>query len=230
MMMFKNRVDAGEKLVERLKEYKGRGGAVVVGIPRGGVVVASIIAKALDLPLDIIVIKKIGLPGNEEFAIGAAGPETFSVDKDKMDEFSVDKKSLDIIIKAKQKEAGERYTMLREATGDRQQVTMEGKEVILVDDGIATGETIALAVQIVKGKNPKKVIVAVPVASKDILKRLDVDEVVCFSEVDSLGSVGEFYEEFSQVEDSEVKELLAPKGVPPAQMASADADKGGSNG
>lgn len=204
-MVFKNRIDAGEQLTGKLKMYSGKSDVVVVGIPRGGVVVASVVAKALGLPLDVIVIKKIGLPGNEEFAIGAAGPETFNVDKDKIDEFNVDRKSLDVIIKTKQKEAKERYAFLSEG---RKAESLEGKEVILVDDGIATGETMVLAVQIVKRKIPKKVIVAVPVASRDVLKRLDADEVVCFLEVESLGAIGEFYTDFLPVEDSEVKRLL----------------------
>ena len=203
--MFKDRVDAGEQLVGELGKYKGKDDVVILGIPRGGVVVAAVVAKALGAPLDIIVIKKIGLPGNDEFAIGAAGLETFNVDKNKVEEFNIDRKFLDVAIKNKQREAKERYVYLSEG---RKNVILKGKDVILVDDGIATGETMRLAVEIVRKKIPKSVVIAVPVAARDSLKRLNADEVVCFSKVDGMGAVGEFYDEFLQVEDLEVKKLL----------------------
>lgn len=204
--MFKDRIDAGEQLAGKLEVYSGKSGVVILGIPRGGVVVASVVSKTLHLPLDVIVIKKIGLPGNEEFAIGATGPEISHVDEGKIKSYGVDKKSLDIVIESKQREAKERYDFLSEG---RTPQPLEGKEVILVDDGIATGETMALAVQILKKKSVKKVIVGVPVAAEDSLKKLDADEVVCVLKSKTLGAIGEFYEDFLAVEDDEVKELLA---------------------
>lgn len=207
--MFKDRIDAGEQLTEKLKAYSGKSDVVILGIPRGGMVVASVVSRALRLPLDIIVIKKIGFPGNEEFAIGATGLEISHVDEGKIRELSVDRESLDAAIKSKQKEARERYDFLSEG---RTPQSLRGKDVILIDDGIATGETMNLAVKIVKKKFAKKVIVAVPVAAEDSLEKLDADEVICILKEKALRAIGEFYEEFSPVEDSEVKELLAPKG------------------
>lgn len=203
--MFKDRIDAGEKLANKLEKYKGESGVIILGIPRGGVVTASVVAKLLNLPLDIIVIKKIGFPGNEEFAIGAASPETFHIDKEKIREFHLDKSLLDNQIETKQKEARERYSMLLE--GGRPKL-IKGKTVIVIDDGIATGETIRLAVKILKDKGAKKVIVAVPVAPKNSLKKLGADEVLCVLEAESLNAIGEFYEDFSQIEDEQVKEIL----------------------
>lgn len=203
--MFKNRVDAGEQLAGKIGKYRGKKGVVVLGIPRGGVVVASVVAKALGLPLDVIVIKKIGFPGNEEFAIGAAGLETFHVDEDKIKGLGVKKESLNVAIKTKQKEAKERYDFLSEG---REPENLKGRDVILIDDGIATGETMQLAVKILREKGVERIIVGVPVASGDSLSRLGADEIICVLSPKTLGTIGEFYDEFSQVEDSEVKRLL----------------------
>ncbi|MCK4650017.1 phosphoribosyltransferase [Candidatus Pacearchaeota archaeon] len=203
--MFENRIDAGKQLVEKLKGYEGKSDAIVLGIPRGGVTVASVVSKALRLPLDVIVIKKIGLPENEEFAIGATGPEIFHIDKERVKEFSVDKGVLDAKIKLRKKEAMERYDFLSKGRAPK---SLKDKEVILIDDGIATGETMSLAVEIVRKQSPKKIVVAVPVAPEDSLKRLNVDEVVCILKPKSLGAIGEFYTDFLPVEDSEVRGML----------------------
>ena len=168
-------------------------------------IVASVISKALSLPLDVIIIKKIGFPGNEEFAIGAAGLDVFHIDEGKISEFGINKKSLDIAVKSKQKEARERYDFLSRG---RVSESLEGKNVILVDDGIATGETMSLAVQILKKKSVKKIIVAVPVASEDSLAKLNADEVICLLKSKTLSSIGEFYVNFLPVEDNEVKKIL----------------------
>jgi predicted phosphoribosyltransferase len=207
--MFKNRIDAGEQLAKKFEGYRGKSGVVVLGIPRGGVVVASVVAKALHLPLDVVVIKKVGLPGSDEFAIGATGPETFHVDQEKVEGFGVGKDVLDAKVRAKQKEAKERRDFLSDG---RAAESLKGKKVILVDDGIATGETMALAVDVVRKQGPKKVIVGVPVASEQSLDKVEADEIVCVLKEKALGAIGEFYEEFSTVGDSEVKELLASKG------------------
>ena len=203
--MFKNRIDAGEQLAKKLKKYDAKNNTIVLGIPRGGVVIASVVSKTLNLPLDIIIVKKIGLPGNEEFAIGATGIKTFHIDKDKIKEFDIDKKTLDAKIKLKQKEAQERYNFLSAGKSSK---PLKGKDVILIDDGIATGETIKLAVQIIKEQFPKKIVVAIPVASEQSLKELGADEIVCILKPKSLGAIGEFYTDFLTVEDSEVKKIL----------------------
>lgn len=203
--MFKNRIDAGEQLATKLESYKKKENVIILGIPRGGVVVASIVSRNLELPLDVMVIKKIGLPGNEEFAIGAAGPETFHIDEDKVKRFGVEKDIIDKEIELKQKEAKERRDFLTE---EKTPQPLKDKIVILVDDGVATGETMSLAVQIAKKESAKKVIVAVPVIAEDSVNKLNADEVIYVTKAASLGSIGEFYSDFPQTEDSEVKKLL----------------------
>ncbi len=212
--MFKDRIDAGEQLSEKLKKYE-KSDSIILGIPRGGVVVASAVSKILHLPLDVIIIKKIGLPGNDEFAIGAASPDIFSVDQERIKEFNVDENTLDAQIELKQKEASERYDFLSK---DREPCSVEGKNVILVDDGIATGETMSLAIKIIRKQSPKKIIVAVPVASEQTLEKMNVssrkngsivpDEVVCVLKPKNFGAIGEFYSDFLPVDDLEVKKLL----------------------
>ncbi len=203
--MFEDRIDAGERLAKKLREYHNDKNAVILGIPRGGVVVASIVSKNLNLPLDIIVIKKIGLPEQEEFAIGATGPKISHIDEEKVEEYNVSKKFISEELKLKQKEAKKRYDFLFEG---RTPKSLKNKKVILIDDGIATGETMKLAVQIVKKNSPRKVIVAIPVASKQALERLDADKIVCITKPRDLSAVGEFYTDFLPVEDSEVKIIL----------------------
>ena len=203
--MFKNRIDAGEQLAKKLKDYSKKENTVVLGIPRGGVVVASIVSKILEIPLDIMVIKKIGLPGNEEFAIGAAGPKMFHVDENKVKEFRVKKDIINQKVESKKREAKERRDFLTEGRAPQ---SLKDKVVILVDDGVATGETMSLAVQVVKSESPEKIIVAIPVIAEDSVDKLNADEIIYVTKSVSLGSIGEFYSDFPQTEDSEVKELL----------------------
>lgn len=203
--MFKDRTDAGEQLAEKLKEYAENKDVIVLGIPRGGVVVASVVSKALHLPLDVIIIKKIGFPGQEEFAIGATGPEISHIDQNKIKEYRIDEKTLETELAQKQKEAKERYDFLSKG---RTPESLKNKIVIIIDDGIATGETMKLAVQIIKKHSPKKIIVAIPVASEQSLDELEADEIVSVLKPKDLSAIGQFYSDFSQVEDSEVKEIL----------------------
>lgn len=203
--MFKNRIDAGEKLAEKLEKYKGKKEAIVLGIPRGGVEVASVISKKLQLELDIIVIKKIGAPDNEEFSIGATGIETFYINRDSVNKIGADQEYIDKEIKVKQKEAKERYSFLR---GKKSPPSLKNKEVILIDDGIATGDSMMLAIKIVKKESPKKIIVAVPVAAEESLKKLDADEIICAKPSKTLWAIGEYYIDFRPVEDAEVKKIL----------------------
>lgn len=158
---------------------------VVLGITRGGVVVAAEVAKALKAPLFPLVVKKVGAPFNPEFAIGAVGPTDSSEEiKEKMRLLGITDKKLGRVIK--------------------------NKTVIIVDDGIATGWTVKVGVWYVKSKNPRKIVVAVSVADREIANKIkkEVDKLVFLEEVDGLGAVGNYYEDFSPVEDEEVLKLL----------------------
>ena len=205
MDVFENRIDAGNQLAEKLIKYKDKKDTIILGIPRGGVEVAFVISQKLNLPLSVIIIKKIGAPNNPEFAIGAVSTKTFHLNNQLTKEFNIGKEFLNKEINLKQKEAKERQDFL---LGDKKLSSLKNKNVILVDDGIATGETINLAINIIKKEMPSKIIVAVPVADINILPQINADEIICILKPNYLGSISEFYQEFLPVEDSEVKTLL----------------------
>lgn len=206
--MFKDRKDAGEKLARVLREYRGKN-AIVLALPRGGVVLGYEVAKALKLPLDIIAVRKIGHPVSPEYAIGAVDDEgTVLLDDDAT--AGIDRRALQAEIAREQKEAQRRSALYR---GGKKPLQMENRTVILIDDGIATGLTMRLAVRNVRSQHPKKIVVAAPVASiesQGALKREGVDEIVILDPPeDFLGAVGAHYARFEQVGDDEVIHLLA---------------------
>ena len=205
MDVFENRIDAGNQLAEKLIKYKDKKDTIILGIPRGGVEVAFVISQKLNLPLSVIIIKKIGAPNNPEFAIGAVSTKTFHLNNQLTKEFNIGKEFLNKEINLKQKEAKERQDFL---LGDKKLPSLKNKNVILVDDGIATGETINLAINIIKKELPNKIIVAVPVADVNILQQINADEIICIIKPNYLGSISEFYQEFLPFEDFEVKTLL----------------------
>lgn len=202
--MLKNRREAGILLAGKLEQYKNKENTVVLGIPRGGVQVASEVARILNLPLDIIVIKKVGAPDNEELALGAVGLNNYFLNDEIVKSYSLSDETLKEMVLAKQKEAKERYDFLGSKGYE-----LSGKTVILVDDGVATGATIKMAIQILKSES-SKVIVAVPVIAASALTDLKAigDDVVVLEKPKTLSSIGEFYEEFLQVEDDDVREML----------------------
>lgn len=210
--MFRDRVDAGKKIAEKLGEYAGTY-AVVLGLPRGGVVVAREVAERLMLPLDIIAVRKVGHPNNSEYAIGAVDAEGSTI-MDETETTTIDREWLASEIAREREEAIRRTRVYR---GERGPLLLSGKIVILVDDGIATGLTMRLAVRVAKMQRAKKIIVAVPVAPADslrILKREGIDELIVLEPpADFRGAVGEHYEHFDQVEDSEVVRLLRSAGI-----------------
>jgi predicted phosphoribosyltransferase len=204
-MIFKDRSEAGKLLARKLMKFKDSKDAIVLGIPRGGVAVAYEIAKILELPLDIVVIKKIGHPQNEELAIGAAGIDSHYINS--AIAFDIPQKYIDKAIKQKQREAQDKYNMLK---GKELAHELKGKTVILIDDGIATGSTIVLALQVIKKKSPKEVIVAVPVAPfgiKETFRDLS-SQFVCIEIPSYFNAISQFYIDFMPVEDGEVKEML----------------------
>ena len=207
-MHFKDRHEAGIKLAEQLKKYKDNKDAIVLAIPRGGVEVGHEIAKFLNVKLDIIVTKKIGLPDDDEFAIGSIGPDKkIMLNEETIKIYNIS----DEYIKEKTREIGKeierRYKTYK---GEYQLQNLKNKIVILTDDGVATGFTTKAAINYIKSQNPKKIILAVPVApadfSRDIKK--DVDEFVCLHSTNLFFSISQFYESFPQLEDEEVKKYL----------------------
>jgi len=205
--LFKNREEAGRKLAGALREFKGKD-VVVLGIPRGGVVVANEVAKALGAPLDIVVTRKIEAPGEPEYALGAVTQEgDVIMDRQAAESLGASPAYLDEQVRKKREEVKERMQRLR---GDAPYPRIEGKVVVIVDDGIATGSSVSAAVMSVKKRKPKEVIVAVPVAPADAIEMLAGEgaRVVCLETPGPFLAIGEFYGDFDQVEDLEVKRIL----------------------
>ena len=191
----------------KLGHLKGKD-VVVLGIPRGGVVVAEEVAKALGATLDIVVTKKIEAPGEPEFALGAVTQEgEVLMDRQAAESLGATPEYLDEEIRRKKEEVKRRIEVLR---GGGPYPTLEGKVVVIVDDGIATGSSVTAAVLSVKKRNPRSVVVAVPVAPSDAVETLSHEgvQVVCLQAPESFLAIGEFYQDFDQVEDIEVKRIL----------------------
>ncbi len=207
--MFKDREDAGAQLATLLSNYKNHPNAIVIGLPRGGVVTGYQVAKALNLPLDITCPRKIGAPDNLEYAIGAiteTGEGIFH--HDVIRALEVSEEYLQEMIELEKKEAQHRLDLYRK---DRPPIEIIGKLVILVDDGLATGSTMQAAIRSIKSAHPAKIVVAVPVAPPDTLEHIrdQVDEVVCISAPPHFYAVGQFYDLFGQTEDDEVIDLMS---------------------
>lgn len=209
--MFVDRKDAGQKLAGSLIRFKNQSDAIVIGLPRGGVVVAYEAARRLNLPLDIIVPRKIGAPGNDELAIGAITEEGEAV----LDEMLVRELNVapEYIAKTVAKEKQEAQRRLKLYRGDRTPLNLQNKTALIIDDGIATGATMQAAIKSAKNKKAEKIIVAVPIIAPDTLKKLQVeaDEIIYLDAPMFLGAIGDFYEEFSQTEDRDVIELMQEK-------------------
>jgi len=208
-MLFKNREDAANKLAAVLKKYKRQKDIIIVALPRGGVVLGRIVAETLGAPLDLVVPRKIGSEYNAEYAIGAI-TETGEAVWNEGERRAADPEYLKKIIRTECAESARRLKVYRKGLPAR---ILEDKIVIIVDDGIATGLTMRAAVKSVRAANPKKIIVAVPVAPPDAVAELGkaADEVMVLDQPESLGAIGQFYEEFPQVEDGEVIKLMRPQ-------------------
>ena len=204
-----NRQEAGKLLAKELYDYKGTD-AIVYALPRGGVVLGFEIARELNIPLDIIITRKIGHPNNPEYAVCAITEEGELV----CNEFEKSLLDPDWLKREMEKEQKEALRRRKTYLGDRKHTAAHGKTAIIVDDGIATGLTIFAAIQSLKKEKPKKVIVAVPVAPHDMVVKLrrEVDDVVVLEDTNNyLGAVGAYYKDFPQVSDQEVIELLKSK-------------------
>lgn len=207
-MVFANRTEAGERLSERLAAYKGTD-VIVIGLARGGVVVADGVAKKLHLPLDVLSIKKISLPHDPELALGAVAPDAVAfIDYKLAQRMGIDGRYLQEEIQKKSILVKQKMQAYRKG---KSPVSFTGKGVIIVDDGAATGATIAAAIKWVRKKNAKKIVAALPVAPADIINAMKpkVDELVILETPAEFTSVGQFYKEFTPVEDADVIQLLS---------------------
>lgn len=208
-MMFKNRQAAGRLLAQRLVEYKNHSNTQVLAIPRGGVVVAYEVAKTLRMPLDIVITRKIGAPHQPELAVGAVDPDGKVVWQERLlADLEVGSGNLDGAVENQVQEIKRREELYRQ---DRQPLDVRGKTVILVDDGIATGATVLSAIRYLKRHRVRKIILAVPVAAASTMDQLKpfVDEAMIIYQPDSLGAVGQFYQNFEPVADDQVIKLLS---------------------
>ncbi len=206
-MIFDNRVDAGRRLVERLQQHRGAN-AVVLAVPRGGVVVAYEVAASLGAPLDVIIPRKLGAPNQPELAIGAvAGDSIVVLDEKTMGYLGVPSAYVDAEVLRQREEIARRRKLYRD---DKPFPSLEGKTVILVDDGIATGATITAAAREVRAHHPGKLVLAVPVAPPETVSRLsrEVDDLVVLETPEPFFSVGSWYYQFDQTPDEQVMALL----------------------
>jgi putative phosphoribosyl transferase len=207
--VFANRREAGAVLAAELERYKGRGDVVVLALPRGGVPVGYEVAKALRAPLDVFVVRKLGVPGHRELAMGAIGPGGVRVlNRSIVDWYHIPAHAIE---ETAREELAELERREHEYRGARGPLDVAGKTVILVDDGLATGSTMKAAVQAVRELDPARVVVAVPTGARETcasMRRL-ADEVVCARSPEDFSAVGQWYADFSQTSDSEVRELLA---------------------
>lgn len=208
MALFENRVDAGKKLAKELSEYANRPDVLILALPRGGVPVAFEVAKELNLDMDIFLVRKLGVPGNEELAMGAIASEDIRVlNEDIISSFQIPDRVVATVAANELRELQRRERAYR---GDRPKPDINGKTVILIDDGLATGATMRAAVEALKIKNPAKIVVAVPTAAADtcMFFKEKVDEIICVATPEPFYGVGAWYGDFSQTTDEEVCKLL----------------------
>lgn len=208
--MFKDRNEAGKLLSEKLDKFRNRSDTLILGLPRGGVVVAGEVARKLNLPLQVLSVKKLGAPYNSELAIGAVAPGGVKwLDYDMIKVLGVDEDYLDEEIKRKGQEAEEKNRKFQSVKSEYRNINF--KNIILIDDGVATGATVRAAIKYIREKMKKvKIILAVPVIAKEVFSSLksEVDSVTTLEVPEYFGAVGQFYQEFGQVEDSQVLEIL----------------------
>ena len=207
-MRFTDRRDAGRLLADRLAPYAGRDNLVVLALPRGGVPVAAEVAARLKAPLDVFVVRKLGVPGHEELAMGALASGGVRVlNDDVVEHLGIPDAVIDLVADREARELERREHLYR---GDAAPIEVRGATVVLVDDGLATGSTMKAAVRAVRQREPAEVIVGVPVGSVEACGELgrEADQVVCLYVPRWFAAVGEWYADFSQTTDDEVRELL----------------------
>lgn len=207
-MLFQDRADAGRVLATKLAAFADRPDVLVLGLPRGGVPVAYEVARALRAPLDVFLVRKLGVPGQPELAMGAIASGGVRVLHDNvLKALSITEQEIDAVTAEEAEELDRRERLYR---GGRPPLDVRGRTVILVDDGLATGSSMRAAVEALRRMNPLRIVVAVPVGSPDTCGALleEADEVVCAETPDPFYAVGIWYDDFSQTTDEEVRELL----------------------
>src|SRR5947207_3048537 len=212
-MLFHDRRDAGRQLAAELSAYGGRADVVVLALPRGGVPVAYEVAKALGAPLDVFLVRKIGVPGHEELAMGAiASGGVRVVNEDVVRELGIPKSLFDAVATEELQELERRERAYRD---DRPPPDVRGKTVILVDDGLATGSSMRAAIAALRRLGPAKIVVAVPVGAPEVCAEFQdvADDAVCAQTPMAFRAVGLWYEDFSQTTDEEVRELLSQQNL-----------------
>lgn len=211
--LFQDRADAGRQLANHLHHYANRDDVIVLGLPRGGVPVAYEVARALNAPLDVFVVRKLGVPGHEELAMGAiASGGTIVLNREVLDLLPGAERHIDAVAARERLELERRE---REYRGDRPQPDLKHKVVIVVDDGLATGASMRAAAEALRAHDVARVVVAVPVAARDTcasLKR-QVDEIICAATPEPFYAVGLWYRDFSPTTDEEVRALLGNADV-----------------
>lgn len=208
MALFQDRRDAGKKLAGELSHYAGCQDVLVLGLPRGGVPVAFEVAKALGAPLDVFLVRKLGVPGHRELAMGAIASGDVQVrNPEVINMINISEQQIEQVADRERQELERRERAYR---GARPQPEMQGQTVILVDDGLATGASMRAAVAALRERNPKNVVVAVPTAAPETCAEFEdeVDEVVCATTPQPFFGVGAWYADFAQTTDEEVRQLL----------------------
>ena len=206
---FADRTEAGHALAKALTRYRGKSRTIVVGLPRGGVVTAAAVAEDLDLPLDVLVVRKLGMPGHEELAMGAVGPGGVRVlNEELIASCGIGAFEIQLVEERERVELDRRERLYR---GDQSRLDFAGKTVIVVDDGLATGSTMSAAIAVIRAAAAVRIVLAVPVAPIETLERfrLVVDELVYVDTPEPFRAVGYWYVDFAQVEDEEVVRTLA---------------------
>ena len=208
-MRFRDRTEAGRALVAELMHFARRSDVLVLALPRGGVPVAYEVARALEAPLDVFVVRKLGLPGHEELAMGAvASGGVLVLDEALIQMLRIGRAAIEDVVQRELVELERREAAYR---GERGPPELAGTTVVLVDDGLATGSTMRAAVRTVRGRDPARIVVAVPVAAAETCRELEceADEVVCAATPRSFRAVGLWYDDFRPTSDDEVRGLLA---------------------
>ena len=206
---FRNRIDAGRMLASRLTAYAHRPDVLVLGLPRGGIPVAYEVARELGVPLDVFVVRKLGMPGHEEYAIGAiATGGVRIINEEAIRTFGVTDAEIEAVTAEELRELDRRERRYRD---NRPPPTVAGKTIILVDDGLATGSTMRAAVEALRQEGPARIVVAVPTAAPETCDEMagHVDEMICAMTPEPFYAVGLWYDDFGQTSDEEVHDLLA---------------------